>query len=123
MNKLTNTIAAKKPVAVKASKVAAPKEGGKKIDKVLEDKPAEVKKEVKSFQTMLANTESTRRQVGHPEKEPVKVGKPNNARPGTARHTAIQTAQSCKNAGELYGKLATNWVNWLKNEGYVTIGA
>lgn len=107
------------------AKVAAPKEAASKIQQVLE-RP-EVKevtstgKVVKSFQQMIP-TESGRRQVGHKESEKVIVGKANSAKSGTARHTAIALAQSCKTAGELYSKLATNWVNWILKEGYVAIG-
>lgn len=131
MSKLT--IAAKttvkSPAATSAkktpAKVAAPKEAASKIQQVLEKPEAkEVTaggKVVKSFQQMVP-TESGRRQVGHKESEKVIVGKENSAKSGTARHTAIALAQSCKTAGELYSKLATNWVNWILKEGYVAIG-
>lgn len=130
MTKLTATAKTTvKPAAASAkktpAKVAAPKEAASKIQQVLE-KP-EVKevtatgKVVKSFQQMVP-TESGRRQVGHKESEKVIVGKENSAKSGTARHTAIALAQSCKTAGELYSKLATNWVNWILKEGYVAIG-
>ena len=130
MSKLT--IAAKTTVKSPATsakktpaKVAAPKDGASKIQQVLEKPEAkEVTaggKVVKSF-TQMVPTESGRRQVGHKESEKVIVGKENSAKSGTARHTAIALAQSCKTAGELYAKLATNWVNWILKEGYVAIG-
>lgn len=130
MTKLTATAktTAVKPAAPAKktpAKVAAPKEAASKIQQVLE-KPETKEvtatgKVVKSFQQMIP-TESGRRQVGHKESEKVVVGKENSAKSGTARHTAIALAQSCKTAGELYSKLATNWVNWLLKEGYVVIG-
>lgn len=122
----TSTAAVKTPVAKKTpSKVAAPKEAASKIQQVLEKPEAKevtaTGKVVKSFQQMIPS-ESGRRQVGHKEAEKVVKGKENQAKPGTARFTAIELAQSCKTAGELYSKLATNWVNWLLKEGYVAIG-
>lgn len=132
MTKLTTKIekatAAVKPAAKTSKKTpampAAPKEAAKKIQQVLEKtEHVEVTatgKVIKSFQQMVP-TESGRRMVGHPESSKVTVGKENGAKQGSARFTAIELAQSCKTAGELYSKLATNWVNWLLKEGYVAI--
>ena len=105
------TVAAAKP-----AKVSAPKEGPKKIEKVLDEKPT---RDIKSFEAMKAK-EGRKTVVGETK---VAVGRENSAKPGTARHTAITVAQSCKTTGELYGKLAANWVNWIKKEGFITIGA
>lgn len=123
--KIEKATVAVKPAAKKTPAMpAAPKEAAKKIQQVLEKtEHVEVTatgKVIKSFQQMIP-TESGRRMVGHPESSKVTVGKENGAKQGSARFTAIEIAQSCKTAGELYSKLATNWVNWLLKEGYVAI--
>ena len=114
----TKISASAKPAKIAASakpaKVAAPKEAAKKIEKVLEEK-----RDLKSFEAMKAK-EGRKTVIGDTK---VAVGRDNSAKPGTARHTAISVAQSCKTTGELYGKLAANWVNWIKKEGFITVGA
>ena len=117
---MNTKISASKPAkiaaAAKPAKVAAPKDAAKKIEKVLDEKPA---RELKSFEAMKAK-EGRKTVIGDTK---VATGRENSAKPGTARHTAISVAQTCKTTGELYGKLAANWVNWIKKEGFITVGA
>ena len=114
----TKISASAKPAKIAASakpaKVAAPKESEKQIEKMLEGK-----RDLKSFEAMKAK-EGRKTVIGDTK---VATGRENSAKPGTARHTAISVAQACKTTGELYGKLAANWVNWIKKEGFITVGA
>ena len=73
--------------------------------------------------TQWCNTTSTKRQYAHPNNAPVAWGKANTAKPGTARHTALQAMQAAVVAngtwGAVYAVAATNWVHWAKAEGYL----
>lgn len=68
------------------------------------------------------NTNSTKRQFGHPASTPCKAGTPNTAKPGSARHTALQALQACTTVGQCYNVAATNWVHWAIAQGYIVVG-
>ena len=77
--------------------------------------PAGEEKIVKSMTAAFVPSEK----LDKTDKTKLKVDRKNEARPGTARHTAIEAAQACKTMGELRGKLAANWISWLVREKYV----
>ena len=69
------------------------------------------------------NVASTRRQYGYNGSTTVTVGSANNAKPGTARHTAIAAMQAVAAQGgtmqAVYAVAATNWVHWAIAQGYI----
>ena len=73
--------------------------------------------------TQWCNVGSTRRQYGYNGSTPVAVGTPNNAKPGTARHTALAAMQAVAAQGgtmaQIYSVAATNWVHWAIAQGYI----
>lgn len=123
MNKKTTLAAANKKIGLITNpEIAAPKPASvkqvappKPIAPVAAKKPEAEEKIVKSMTAAFVPSEK----LDKTDKTKLKATRNNEARPGTARHTAIEAAQACKTMGELRGKLAANWISWLVREKYV----
>ena len=112
-------VAPPKPIAPVAAAKKTEPAGEEKIVKSMtsakKTEPAGEEKIAKSMTAAFVPSEK----LDKTDKTKLKVDRKNEARPGTARHTAIEAAQACKTMGELRGKLAANWISWLVREKYV----